>query len=87
MKLRRPIEPHYKKKEGRQPLGDAQHPGYGEAGIFHEKKTEHPLPENTTLTFALVGNQNCGKTTLFNQLTMNQHVGNFQVLRLTEKTV
>ena len=81
-------EPHYKKKEGRQPLGDAQHPGYGEAGIFHEKKTEHPLPENTTLTFALVGNQNCGKTTLFNQLTgSNQHVEISQVLRLIEKTV
>ena len=79
-------EPHYKKKEGRQPLGDAQHPGYGEAGIFHEKKTEHPLPENTTLTFALVGNQNCGKTTLFNQLTgSNQHVGNFPGVTVDRK--
>ena len=79
-------EPHYKKKEGRQPLGDAQHPGYGEAGIFHEKKTEHPLPEDTTLTFALVGNQNCGKTTLFNQLTgSNQHVGNFPGVTVDRK--
>ena len=69
-----------------QPLGDAQHPGYGEAGIFHEKKTEHPLPENTTLTFALVGNQNCGKTTLFNQLTgSNQHVGNFPGVTVDRK--
>ena len=68
------------------PLGDAQHPGYGEAGIFHEKKTEHPLPENTTLTFALVGNQNCGKTTLFNQLTgSNQHVGNFPGVTVDRK--
>ena len=79
-------EPHYKKKEGRQPLGDAQHPGYGEAGIFHEKKTEHPLPEDTTLTFALVGNQNCGKTTLFNQLTgSSQHVGNFPGVTVDRK--
>ena len=79
-------EPHYKKKEGRQSLGDAQHPGYGEAGIFHEKKTEHPLPEDTTLTFALVGNQNCGKTTLFNQLTgSNQHVGNFPGVTVDRK--
>ncbi len=54
------------------------HPGLGEGGIFHEKATEHPLPDGTTLTFALAGNQNCGKTTLFNQLTgSNQHVGNF----------
>jgi ferrous iron transport protein B len=54
------------------------HPGLGEGGRFHDRKTEHPLPEGTKLTFALAGNQNCGKTTLFNQLTgSNQHVGNF----------
>ena len=54
------------------------HPGYGEGGIYHDKKTEKALPEGTMLTFALAGNQNCGKTTLFNQLTgSNQHVGNF----------
>ena len=54
------------------------HPGLGEGGKYHEKETEHPLPDGTTLTFALAGNQNCGKTTLFNQLTgSNQHVGNF----------
>lgn len=55
-----------------------QHPGLGEGGIYHSKKNEAPLPDGTVLTFALAGNQNCGKTTLFNQLTgANQHVGNF----------
>ena len=44
------------------------HPGYGEAGKYHDKTHEHPLPDGTTLTFALAGNQNCGKTTLFNQI-------------------
>lgn len=62
------------------------HPGYGEGGKYHDKKTEHPLPENETLTFALVGNQNCGKTTLFNQLTgSNQHVGNFPGVTVDRK--
>ncbi|MGI6217887.1 MAG: ferrous iron transport protein B [Coriobacteriales bacterium] len=65
------------RKSSRQSV-DSSHPGLGEGGIFHVKKGEHPLPEGTTLTFALAGNQNCGKTTLFNQLTgSNQHVGNF----------
>ena len=55
-----------------------EHPGLGEGGRYHTKKGEHPLPEGTVLTFALAGNQNCGKTPLFNQLTgSNQHVGNF----------
>ena len=55
-----------------------EHPGLGEGGKYHTKEGEHPLPEDKTLTFALAGNQNCGKTTLFNQLTgSNQHVGNF----------
>ena len=54
------------------------HPGLGEAGIYHDKTHETPLPKGTKLTFALAGQQNCGKTTLFNQLTgANQHVGNF----------
>lgn len=54
------------------------HPGFGEGGKYHIKSEEKPLPEGTVLTFALAGNQNCGKTTLFNQLTgSNQHVGNF----------
>ena len=59
-------------------LSSSPHPGTGEAGIFHPRGEGHPLPANKTLTFALAGNQNCGKTTLFNQLTgSNQHVGNF----------
>lgn len=62
------------------------HPGLGEEGKFHCKKDEHPLPDETTLTFALVGNQNCGKTTLFNQLTgSNQHVGNFPGVTVDRK--
>ena len=62
------------------------HPGLGEDGKFHEKKTENPLPKGTVLTFALVGNQNCGKTTLFNQLTgSNQHVGNFPGVTVDRK--
>ena len=63
------------------------HPGLGEGGKYHEKETEHPLPEGTTLTFALAGNQNCGKTTLFNQLTgANQHVGNFPGVTVDRKS-
>ncbi len=62
------------------------HPGYGESGKYHQKAGENPLPEGTTLTFALVGNQNCGKTTLFNQLTgSNQHVGNFPGVTVDRK--
>ena len=62
------------------------HPGLGEEGRFHEKEDENPLPEGTTLTYALVGNQNCGKTTLFNQLTgSNQHVGNFPGVTVDRK--
>ena len=64
----------------------AEHPGLGEGGRFHVKATEHPLPDGTTLTFALAGNQNCGKTTLFNQLTgSNQHVGNFPGVTVDRK--
>ena len=62
------------------------HPGLGEEGRFHPKGTGNPLPEGTQLTFALVGNQNCGKTTLFNQLTgMNQRVGNFPGVTVDRK--
>ena len=62
------------------------HPGLGEEGKFHPKGTGTPLPEGTVLTFALVGNQNCGKTTLFNQLTgANQHVGNFPGVTVDRK--
>ena len=63
-----------------------EHPGLGETGRFHEKEGETPLPDGTTLTFALVGNQNCGKTTLFNQLTgASQHVGNFPGVTVDRK--
>ena len=63
-----------------------EHPGLGEGGRFHEKSTANPLPEDTLLTFALAGNQNCGKTTLFNQLTgSNQHVGNFPGVTVDSK--
>ena len=66
---------------------DCEHPGLGEGGRFHIKAGEHPLPEDTTLTFALAGNQNCGKTTLFNQLTgANQHVGNFPGVTVDRKS-
>ncbi len=65
---------------------DFEHPGLGEGGRYHSKADEHPLPEGTTLTFALAGNQNCGKTTLFNQLTgSNQHVGNFPGVTVDRK--
>ena len=66
--------------------GKTLHPGLGEGGKYHPKGSGDPLPEGTTLTFALVGNQNCGKTTLFNQLTgANQHVGNFPGVTVDRK--
>ena len=62
------------------------HPGFGEEGIYHDSKDENPLPEDVILTFGLAGNQNCGKTTLFNQLTgANQHVGNFPGVTVDRK--
>ncbi len=62
------------------------HPGLGEGGRYHEKEDGDPLPDGTALTFALVGNQNCGKTTLFNRLTgANQHVGNFPGVTVDRK--
>ncbi len=65
---------------------DIPHPGLGEGGKYHVKADEHPLPESETLTFALVGNQNSGKTTLFNRLTgANQHVGNFPGVTVDRK--
>ncbi len=64
----------------------SEHPGLGEAGRFHQPGDGDPLPDDTLLTFALVGNQNCGKTTLFNQLTgANQHVGNFPGVTVSRK--
>ena len=74
------------KKETAEPKRPVAHPGLGEEGKFHPKGTGNPLPEGTVLTFALVGNQNCGKTTLFNQLTgSNQHVGNFPGVTVDRK--
>ena len=68
------------------PRSRTPHPGLGEGGKYHVKADEHPLPTGTTLTFALAGNQNCGKTTLFNQLTgSNQHVGNFPGVTVDRK--
>ncbi len=68
-------------------IWNSEHPGYGEEGRFHSKKDESPLPKGTKLTFALAGNQNCGKTTLFNQLTgSNQHVGNFPGVTVDQKS-
>lgn len=65
---------------------EISHPGLGEGGKYHEKAGEHPLPDDTKLTFALAGNQNCGKTTLFNRLTgSNQHVGNFPGVTVDRK--
>ena len=65
---------------------ESEHPGLGEEGRFHPKGTGDPLPDDTLLTFALVGNQNSGKTTLFNQLTgANQHVGNFPGVTVDRK--
>ena len=64
-----------------------EHPGLGEGGIFHDSASEQPLPEGTVLTFALAGNQNSGKTTLFNRLTgSNQHVGNFPGVTVDRKS-
>ena len=67
--------------------GKKEHPGLGEGGKYHSKADENPLPKGTRLTFALAGNQNCGKTTLFNQLTgSNQHVGNFPGVTVDQKS-
>lgn len=71
----------------RNKVHDCDHPGLGEEGRYHVKADENPLPKGTKLTFALAGNQNCGKTTLFNQLTgANQHVGNFPGVTVDQKS-
>ena len=73
-----PIDSRTRPHEGARDINNTVHPGLGEDGKYHVKGEADPLPEGETLTYALVGNQNCGKTTLFNQLTgANQHVGNF----------
>ena len=84
------VEPAEQKEKAPIPANEAkrkkEHPGLGEGGKFHVKADEHPLPKGTQLTFALAGNQNCGKTTLFNQLTgSNQHVGNFPGVTVDRK--
>ena len=79
-----PAPDHPGAPHGDKPL---EHPGLGEGGRYHTKAGETPLPEDTTLTFALAGNQNCGKTTLFNQLTgSNHHVGNFPGVTVDRKS-
>lgn len=81
-----PIAERSRRHEGAKNTGKAHHPGLGEDGIYHSRKYETPLPDGTVLTYALVGNQNCGKTTLFNQLTgANQHVGNFPGVTVDRK--
>ncbi len=85
-------EPYIKEKDNEQTLPQVvakhlSHPGLGEGGRFHNHKDEHPLADDTILNFALAGNQNCGKTTLFNQLTgANQHVGNFPGVTIDQKS-
>ncbi len=82
----KPIDKRSNSHAGSERIQPSAHPGLGEKGKFHSKEDEHPLPEGTTLTYALVGNQNCGKTTLFNQLTgANQHVGNFPGVTVDRK--
>ena len=83
------IEPIEKRSDSHvhiQKNSHSEHPGLGEAGKYHSPDHANPLPENTVLRFALVGNQNCGKTTLFNNLTgANQHVGNFPGVTVDRK--
>ncbi len=81
-----PITERSRSHERVRPAGKAKHPGLGEGGIYHSREAENPLPDDVLLTYALVGNQNCGKTTLFNQMTgANQHVGNFPGVTVDRK--
>lgn len=80
------VQDYSKNVEKRAGHNKTVHPALGEPGIHHDKEHEDPLPEETILSFALVGNQNCGKTTLFNRLTgANQHVGNFPGVTVDRK--
>lgn len=82
----REIEAQSEEKQRRRSKRSIPHPGLGEGGNYHDKTDENPLPETETVTFALVGNQNCGKTTVFNRLTgANQHVGNFPGVTVDRK--
>ena len=81
-----PIQHRTRSHQGTDRASDRTHPGLGENGWSHDKAEEHPLPDDLPLTYALVGNQNCGKTTLFNQLTgSRQHVGNFPGVTVDRK--
>lgn len=81
-----PIAVRARSHEGTSDINKSVHPGLGEEGKYHSKGDGNPLPETEELTFALVGNQNCGKTTLFNQLTgSNQHIGNFPGVTVDRK--
>ena len=81
-----PIEQRSRKHSGAKEIVETPHPGLGEEGKYHAKEDESPLPDSEKLTFALVGNQNSGKTTLFNVLTgSNQHVGNFPGVTVDRK--
>ena len=81
-----PIEKTNNTAKRKDEFSRREHPGLGEVGRFHPKGSGNPLPDTTTLTFALVGNQNCGKTTLFNRLTgSKQHVGNFPGVTVDRK--
>ena len=80
------IDARAREHKGLSAISNAEHPGLGEEGKYHVKGSKKPLPAEETLTYALVGNQNCGKTTLFNQLTgSNQHVGNFPGVTVDRK--
>ena len=81
-----PIDERSNKHSRIDKIYPSAHPGLGEDGKYHAKGDGDPLPDGTLLTYALVGNQNCGKTTLFNQLTgSNQHVGNFPGVTVDRK--
>ena len=81
-----PADPDTKKESVKTEIKKTEHPGLGETGKYHNAKEEEVLPDGTKLSFALIGNQNCGKTTLFNQLTgSNQHVGNFPGVTVDRK--
>ena len=80
------IDARAREHKGLSAISNAEHPGLGEEGKYHVKGSKKPLPAEETLTYALVGNKNCGKTTLFNQLTgSNQHVGNFPGVTVDRK--
>ena len=85
----KPVQKNAPKKSGIivEPVRGKEHPGIGEDGIYHNKNDENPLPKGTLLTFALAGNQNCGKTALFNRLTASRcKVGNFPGVTVDRKS-